>query len=109
MCKCNQTDGYVQALQNAISVEKKTGVEQAVFIKNGKSFFGNREDVAKVEGICCYILTTGEEIEIEVAVKKTAKNKKPNSKTAEEALKNAMDGIDDELDKMAKHKKAEAS
>lgn len=65
MCKCTQTDGYVQAMQNAKSVEKNTGVEQAVFTKNGISYFGKREDVAKQEGICCYILTSGEEFQIE--------------------------------------------
>lgn len=68
MCvQCNKTDGYVQAVQNAISVQKNTGIEQAIFIKNGISYFGNRESVAKESGICCYILTTGEEIKIEVS------------------------------------------
>lgn len=79
MCKCTQTDGYVQAMQNAKSVEKKTGVEQAVFIQNGISYFGKREDVAKQEGICCYILTSGEEIKIETKSEK----KKAEPKQAE--------------------------
>lgn len=82
MCKnCNQTDGYAQAMQNAVSIEKRTGVEQAVFTKNGVSYFGARTEVAKQEGICCYILTTGEEIKIEAkAEKKKAEPKKETEK-----------------------------
>lgn len=78
MCKnCNQTDGYAQAMQNAVSIEKRTGVEQAVFTKNGISYFGARTEVAKQEGICCYILTTGEEIKIEAKAEKKKANPKP--------------------------------
>ena len=84
MCKCTQTDGYVQAMQNAISLEKKTGNEQAVFTKNGISYFGNREAVAKEKGICCYILTTGEEIQI-AAEKKTTAKAKPEAAEPKEA------------------------
>ena len=79
MCKnCNQTDGYAQAMQNAVSIEKRTGVEQAVFTMNGVSYFGARKEVAKQEGICCYILTTGEEIKIKI--KAETEKKKANPK-----------------------------
>lgn len=119
MCKCTQTDGYVQAMQNAKSVEKKTGVEQAVFIQNGISYFGKREDVAKQEGICCYILTSGEEIQIENpkpsnedainAAKKQVedfeKGYSDKPKTADEAIEEIKNGIDGELDKIDKSKK----
>ena len=78
MCKnCNQTDGYAQAMQNAVSIEKRTGIEQAVFTKNGVSYFGARTEVAKQEGICCYILITGEEIKIEAKAEKKKANPKP--------------------------------
>lgn len=82
MCKnCNQTDGYAQAMQNAVSIEKRTGIEQAVFTKNGVSYFGARTEVAKQEGICCYILTTGEEIKIEAKAEKKKANPKPEVPT----------------------------
>lgn len=62
MCNCTNTSGFAQAMQNAVAMEKKTGKAQAVFTLGGQSYFGEKEAVSKQSGICCYYLTSGEEI-----------------------------------------------
>lgn len=65
-CNCTQTDGFAKAMQNARATEIKTGTPQAVFVlKESKTaYYGALNSVKKRTDICCYYLTSGEEIEM---------------------------------------------
>lgn len=90
MCDCTNTSDFAKAMESAKIVEKKTGKPQAVYTRKetGRSFFGTEEYVKTVEGICCYYLTSGAEIQIPMKsktntvkkiVKKSTKSKKQNA------------------------------
>lgn len=87
MCKCTNTTGFALAMQNAVEVEKKTGIKQAIFTKNEQTYFGKLAAVKKMTDICCYYLTSGEEIEI----------KKPDEKV-EEKVETKPDSTKDKVE-----------
>lgn len=93
MCNCTKTSSFAQAMENAVSVEKRTGVAQAVFTLDGTSYFGKKEAVQAMANICCYYLITGEEIKIEKVEAAKAKPEVANEVADEHTYETGEDKV----------------
>lgn len=88
MCNCREKKGYALALSQALSFERSTGKQAAIFSKNDILSFTDKANINKVEGICCYYTTDNKEHkvvkEIEVVEPEVVEKKQKRSRRKKE-------------------------
>lgn len=77
-CNCKDLEGFDLVLFKARDYENKTQKTAAIFVINDIPSFTDKDNISKINSICCYYTTDGKEHKI--TKKKTAPKKKATTK-----------------------------